>query len=524
MPRVRTSMTRVKEIVRLREQAGLSLRMIAQITGVSRPVVSKTIALIENAGLDYIQIKSFSDSHLESFLKQDSDNKNSKAQVLRQKFPEYAVELKRTGVTLRLLWEEYIQDDPGGLKYTQFCYHFQHWKKDVKVSRHIDHKAGDKMMVDYAGDKLQIISKETGKPQPVEVFVAILPASQLTYVEASESQTQENFLRSNERAIWYFGGAPSAIVPDNLKSAVLKADLYEPVLNPMFADFAEYYRTAVVPARARKPKDKALAEGAVKIIYTRIYATLRNRTFHSLDELNQAIWEKLEDHNNKTLEKMTVSRRELFETVEKETLKSLPMSSYPLKYIQDNSRVQFNYHVYLKEDKHYYSVPYLIKGKKVKIIYDDRNVAIYHDNIRIVQHPRDRRSHRYSTIKDHMPPHHRFDKDWNPEKLKWWAGNVGEETRRVVEYILESKPYPEQAYKSCMGVLSLANKYGHEILNQACRKACNMERVNYQNIKEQAQSINDQYEMESEEKQLPLIPDNHENIRGEEYYNQENLV
>jgi len=518
MPKKRISMTKIREIVRLKEHAGLSLRKISQVTGVSRPVVSETINRIDESGLNYSRLQELSDSQLKVYLAPQNGKKSSKADQLKIKFPSYAAELKRTGVTLRLLWEEYLQENPDGLKYTQFCYHFQQWKQDEKVSKHIDHKAGDKMMVDYAGDKMFLTSRKTGEKQAVEVFVAILPASQLTYVESTLMQDQESFMRSTERAIRYFGGVPSAIVPDNLKSGVLKADLYEPVLNPLYADFAEYYRTAVVPARARKPKDKAPAENAVKIIYTRIYAALRNRTFYSLDELNQAIREKLEDHNNKPLDKMEVSRRELFEMVEKGTLKSLPLSTYPLKYFQNNSRVQFNYHVELKEDKHHYSVPHFLKGKKVKIIYDDRNVAIYHENIRIVQHQRNRSNFKYTTVRDHMPPNHRFEDDWNPDKLKWWAGNVGEDTRRAVEHILESKPYPQQAYKSCLGVLSLAQKYGHDVLNYACRKAWNMERIHYQFIKEQALSINDQKEREMEEKQLCLIPADHKNIRGKEYY------
>ncbi len=212
-----------------------------------------------------------------------------KSDALKEKFPEYAKELKRKGVTLNLLWEEYLQKVPDGLKYTQFCWHYQQWRKHEKLSMHIDHKAGDKMFVDYTGHRMEITDLKTGKMIPAEVFVAILPASQLTFAEASEDQTQESFMRSTERATRFFGGVPAAIVPDNLKSGVIKADIYEPDLNPLFADFAEYYRTAVIPARSRKPKDKAHVENAVKIIYMRVFAPLRNKTFHSLEELNQAI-------------------------------------------------------------------------------------------------------------------------------------------------------------------------------------------------------------------------------------------
>jgi len=510
-------MKKIREIIRLSETSELSHRQIAKAINVSRPVVSETAQKFKATGLNFKEIKELSDSLLTELLA-EKKKLESKSDVLKKNFPEYTKELKKKGVTLNLLWEEYLQRDSSGLKYTQFCYHYQQWRKNEKLSMHIDHKAGDKMFVDYTGHRMEITDFKTGKMIQCEVFVAILPASQLTYAEASENQTQESFMRSNERALRYFGGVPAAIVPDNLKSGVIKADIYEPDLNPLFADFAEYYRTAVIPARARKPKDKAHVENAVKIIYTRVFAPLRNKTFHSLYELNQAIKERLEVHNNKKLTKMTVSRRELFNEVEKSELKALPINPYPLKYFQDNTLVEFNYHVRLKEDEHYYSVPYLLRKQRVKLIYDDRNVAIYHDNIRVVQHIRNRSSHKYTTLRDHMPTNHRFQDNWNPEKLKWWAGNVGDETLRVITHLLKTKPHPEQAYKSCMGILGQASKYGNDILNLACRRALNLEMVSYKVICNEAKAIMDQYEQEMNNKQFSLLPEIHENIRGKQYY------
>lgn len=517
MPQKRIKMKKIREIIRLTENSELSQRQIANAINVSRPVVSETVQKFKATGLNFENIKEISDSLLNDLLAEQKKS-GSKADALMEKFPKYAIELKTKGVTLNLLWEEYLQEVPAGLKYTQFCWHYQQWRKDEKLSMHIDHKAGDKMFVDYTGHRMEITDLKTGKTIPVEVFVAILPASQLTYAEASENQTQESFMRSNERAIRFFGGVPAAIVPDNLKSGVIKPDIYEPDLNPLFADFAEYYRTAVIPARSRKPKDKAHVENAVKIIYMRVFAPLRNKTFHSIEELNQAIRERLEMHNNKKLTKMTVSRRELFEEVERSELKTLPIAPYPLKYFQDDTLVEFNYHVSLKEDQHYYSVPHILRKKRVKLIYDDRNVAIYHDNVRIVQHRRNRSSHKYTTLRDHMPANHRFQDNWNPEKLKWWAGNIGEETLRVVTHLLNTKPHPEQAYKSCMGILGQARKYGHDILNLACRRALNLEMVSCKVITNEAKSIMDQYEQEMDNKQFSLLPEIHENIRGKQYY------
>ena len=510
-------MNKIRDIIRLAENSNLSQRQIAKAIQVSRPVVSETVQKFKATGLNFKEIKGLSDSLLNDLLAEQKKS-GSKAEALKEKFPKYAIELKTKGVTLGLLWEEYLQEVPAGLKYTQFCWHYQQWRKDEKLSMHINHKAGDKMFVDYTGHKMEITDLKTGKTNPVEVFVAILPASQLTYAEASENQTQESFMRSNERAIRFFGGVPAAIVPDNLKSGVIKPDIYEPDLNPLFADFAEYYRTAVIPARARKPKDKAHVENAVKIIYTRVFAPLRNKTFHNIEKLNQAIRERLEMHNDKKLTKMTVSRRELFEEVERSELKALPIAPYPLKYFQDNTLVEFNYHVRLKEDEHYYSVPYLLRKQRVKLIYDDRNVAIYHDNIRVVQHIRNRSSHKYTTLRDHMPTNHRFQDNWNPEKLKWWAGNVGDETLRVVTHLLKTKPHPEQAYKSCMGILGQASKYGNDILNLACMRALNLEMVSYKVISNEAKAIMDQYEQEMNNKQFSLLPEIHENIRGKQYY------
>jgi len=510
-------MKKIREIIRLIEESRLSQRQIAKALGISRPVVCQTIKKIQGAGIIYSQIKAISDAELETYF---SENKRptSKYSELKEQFPYITKELKRHGVTLKILWKEYLEHYPKGFMYTQFCYHYQQWREDEKLSMHIEHKAGDKMFVDYTGKKMVLTDIKTGKVRGVEIFVAILPASQLTYAEASESQNQESFVCSNERAVRFFGGVPAAIVPDNLKAGVLKANIYEPDLNPLFADFAEYYRTAILPARARKPKDKAHVENAVKIIYQRVFAPLRDHVFYNLEELNMAIKDRLKVHNNLKLTKMKVSRRELFNEVEKNELRALPLHPYPIKYTQPNTLVQFNYHVELKEDRHYYSVPYRLKGQRVKIIYDDRAVSIFHDNIRIVLHKRDRRNNKYTTLRDHMPRKHRFDDKWNPEKLKWWAGNIGDETLQAVTHILETRAHPEQAYKSCIGILTQAAKHDHDIINMACRIACNRERINYGFITEEIKKLEKQYEQEAEHKQLSLLPLIHKNVRGEQYY------
>lgn len=510
-------MKKIREIIRLSEFNDFSQRQISGALNVSRPVVSETLEKVKILGLSYAEITPMKDSDLESLFT-NKKKISPKAAALIERFPEYAIELKKPGVTLQLLWEEYIRDNPDGLKSTQFNFYFQCWKDEMKLSMHIDYDPGDKMLVDYAGKKMSF-QIEGGVPVNAEIFVAILPASQMIYAEASLSQDQESFMRSNERAIRYYGGVPTAIVPDNLKSGVITPSIYEPELNRLYADFAEHYRTTIIPARSGKPKDKAPVENAVKIVYQRIFAPLRNHTFHSLDELNKHIRNQLEELNSsRKLTGMDITRRELFDKVEKNHLRSLPIERYPNKSIQDNTTVEFNYHFKLKEDNHYYSVPYLLRKKKVKVIYDDRNVAVYHDNDRIAIHRRVRTPHKYTTQKEHMPPNHRFKDDWNPEKLRWWAKNIGEETSIVINSILESKKHPETAYKSSLGILGLARKQGNDILNLACRRAMTVGRMNYPYIKDQVAIIQEQYEMQMEEKQLSLLPEIHENIRGKEYY------
>jgi transposase len=377
------------------------------------------------------------------------------------------------------------------------------------------------MFVDYAGEKLAIIDQKTGKEQPVEVFVAILGCSQLTYVEASMSQQSEDWIRSNERALWYFNGGVQAIVPDNLRSAVSRSNRYEPGINPTYDDFAEYYKTVIIPTRVREARDKALVENAVGLVYQRIYAPMRNMSFHSLEELNKTIWFLLEEHNNTPFQRLDTSRRGLFEEVERRALKPLPTEKYPLKTIKVLT-VQINYHVELREDRHYYSVPYYLRkrGKKtqVKVMYDDRIVAIYYDNIRIAQHKRDRRQNEYTTIPEHRPPAHRYVAEWSSERFLRWAASIGEDVALVIAKVLESRKYPEQAFKVCMGILNLVKIYDAERVNNACRRAHSFGIYSYTRIENMLkQGLEDEVQSEFEwrKPQIPL----HENIRGSDYYN-----
>ena len=513
MARKRINMKKIRGIIRLKETSELSERQIAKALNISRPVVAQYIKDFRSSGLTYEQTKKMPDSQLLSLFEKKRSG-NAKYEKLVEKFPGYIQELKKTGVTLMILYTEYQKEHPEGYSYSQFCYHFQVWRNASKLTMHIDHKAGDKMFVDYAGDKLEIVDPKTGEIHSVEVFVAILGASQLTYVEASFSQKSEDWIRSNERAFLYFKGVTNAVVPDNLKSGVTNSNKYEPRINFMFNDFADHYGTVILPARVRRPQDKALVENAVKIVYQRIYAPLRNRTFFSLEELNEAIWVLLEQHNNTQFQRLKISRRGLFEKIEKQALKALPKERYAIKQCRELT-VQFNYHVELREDRHYYSVPWQFKGKRVRVIYDDRIVAIYYDNIRIAQHKRDRAPNKYTTLHTHMPADHRNYAEWSPERFIRWARSIGGNVAEMIKVVLKSRKHPEQAFKTCMGILNLVKEHGPDRLEKACEKALNFGFYSYRRIKNILdRGLEEDLFSEQKEHSIPL----HENVRGSKYY------
>jgi len=514
MARKRISMRKIREIIRFTDIPGMSVRKIAGALNISRPVVAQYIKDFNASGLTHAQVKDMADSQLLALFEKQKNRTCSKYEDLSRHFPHVAVELKKTGVTLMTLWKEYRIEHPDGYSYSQFCYHFQVWRNASKLTMHMDHKAGDKLFVDYAGDKLTIVDRRTGKEQSVEVFVATLGSSQLTYAEASLSQTSEDWIRSNERAFLYVGGVTRAIVPDNLKTGVAKPDRYEPGINPLFDDFAEHYGTVILPARVRRPQDKSLVENAVKLVYQRIYAPLRNRTFYSLAELNKAIGDLLEVHNNTPFQRLPFSRKELFERVEAQTLRSLPRERYAIKHCKELT-AQFNYHVELREDVHYYSVPWQLRGKRVRVMYDDRNVAIYYDNVRIVQHKRDRTPGGYTTLPDHMPPSHQFYAKWSPERFIAWGQSIGDDAAEMIRIVLDRRKHPEQAFKSCMGILHLAKEHGPDRLNKACGRALAFGFYSYQRIK----NILDRGLEDEQREDVATLPvSSHENIRGSGYY------
>jgi transposase len=505
------NMEKIREVLRLSEK-GISKREIERALNVSRPVITEYQELFKRNQLTYIQIQNLTDEVLSEILFPEASNIPEKKKRILSLFPEYVKELTRPGVTLQLLWEEYRSKDNDAYSYSQFCFHYQMWKEQLEICMHQEMKSGDKLFVDYTGNKLRVMDKVTGQEKEVEVFVGILGASQLIYAEASFYQKQEDVIRSTENCLHYYGGVPKAIVPDCMKTAVIKANKYEPEINPLYADFAKHYDTVIFPTRPASPRDKSLVENAVRIVYRRIFAPLRNQIFYSIEELNLCIRQELEKLNDAPMQKLKLSRRQLFEQVEKSELAALPNRKYMLRKIT-TATVGINYHVYLAEDKRYYSVPYTLRGNKISLFYTDTAVEMVYKNERVAIHERNR-NHGYSTNKEHMPSQHKFYSEWNPERIQAMADNVGGFVKNIVIKIMDQSKYPEQGFKSCIGIIQLSKKYGNERLNKACRKAIIFQSFQYTFIKNIL--LNNQEEIEEEPTLFPDLV--HENIRGAAYY------
>jgi transposase len=511
-------MSKVRNIINL-YTSGVSKQSIGDRTGLPRNSVKKYIRSFLASDKTPQELEQMSDTELEQMfmdmVPRHHIEDDPRYQSLIEFFPGMEKALKSRENTKEKLWQQYITLHTEGYRISQFKYYYIKWLKVRNPVMHIEHKAGEKMYVDYAGQKLHILDPESGEDVPVEVFVAILGASQLTYVEASYSQKKEDFIGSCENALHYFGGVPNAIVTDNLKSAVIKGNRYEPTLNEAFRDFVSHYMMAALPAAPYKPKYKALVEGAVKIIYRTIYGTVKERVYSSLELINQAIGLALEEHNSRLLKNRPYSRRQLFEETERHMLNPLARHKYELKRRVLVTVMKNNY-VNLSEDKHYYSVPYHFIGKKVTLLYSQSVVEVYHRYERIAIHNRNRQPYGYTTVDEHLASKHRFMSDWNPDKFIERAEEVGPETKEYIIQMLNTRQHPEQTYRSCQGVLSFAARVGKERLNNACKRALQYGDYGYQTIRAILERGLDQNTDEEPGNDQPLPP--HDNIRGKNYY------
>jgi len=506
-------MSNIRHILRLHTQNIAFFEIIKQ-TGILRTPLRKYINDFKKSGLKFEEINELSDKDLEElFLKPVEKPADVRLQKLLSLFPAMDKELKRKGMTRKILWEEYIKNHPDGYGNCRFNQLFAKWRSRPVPILHKEHIAGDKLYIDFAGQKLSIVDEPTGVVQNVEVFVAILGASQLTYVEAVMSQKKEDFIPACENALQFYGGVPGAIVCDNLRAAVKKTSRYEPSINETFFDFGEHYNTAILPARVYKPTDKAPVEIAVRIAYTRIYTKLTDQKFYSLEALNTAILSALDEHNNQIITGKEWSRRQKFNEVEKAALLPLPLLRYEFKKLAFVT-VPKNCHICLPADKHYYSVPYHFIGKNIKILYSNENVEMFYHYERIAFHKRDRLAYTYTTVNEHLSPAHRFITELTSDRFVSLAGEIHPDVKLYISVILESQRHRDQAYRICIGVLGFAKKVGNERLTKACQRATSCGTYSYRIIKKILEQGLDMDKDEGENLKMP----EHNNIRGKDYY------
>jgi transposase len=505
------SMNKLHLVLRLLIE-GKSRRHISRSAEISRTSVDKYAHIFNAHPQSLLELYKLEDYDLQLIVKPEYRSKSS-LEVLYDSFPSAVKELKKVGVTKQFLWNIYKTKHPDGVGYSQYCDHLNKYLKNQEISYVFDHKSGDKLMVDFAGKKLYLTDYETGEQIPVEFFVGILPCSGLTFAMACMSQQSPDFLGCLGACIDAIGGVPEAIVTDNLKPAVNKASKYDPELNPSMADFADHYNTVILPTRAYKPKDKALVEGAVKILYTRVYAPLHDKVFHSLHELNKAIAELVAEHNKLPYQKKIGSRIQQFDTLEKERLKSLPKEAFELRKYQQ-AKVHPNCHVVLSQDKHHYSVPYEYVGKKINIKYTNERVEIYYNYKQIAIHERLKASFKYTTNPSHLHPNHRYYSNWSEEFFNKEGFKIGENTHLLIGQIFGQFKHPEQAYKLCQGVLQLAKKYSKEHIEEAAEICLKYDFISYSKL---------EYLLKLDLKDLKDLPEQqptveHENLRGKTYY------
>jgi transposase len=509
-------MEQLKQILQLRND-GIGIREIARRIGISRNSVRKYFALLTNDEASRSQELSNKQLADKAYNNDLLELKTSKLQQVMLHFQYAQSELTKTGVTRQLLWNEYLQEHPDGYSYSQYCFHLHQYLQHKDLSMHMQFEAGDMIMIDFAGKKLSYINVETGELIECQVFVAILPFSGLIFCLAVHSQKTPDFITCINAMLRFYAGVPSTILCDNLKTAVTRPDRYEPVFTDICYQLSEHYQTTFSATRPYSPKDKAMVEGAVKIVYSHVYAPLRNSNFTSLAALNVAIHEQLLVLNNKPYKNSAYSRWYFYEQQERSSLSTLPTEPFTSKKVVELT-VQRNYHIQLRENFLYYSVPYQYVGKKVKVLYDNHVVEVYFDNSRIALHSRDMYNKiAYTTLSEHMPPHHQQMqqiKGWNKEDLLAQAAQIGANTLRAAALMLVNSIYIEQNYKSCFGMLMLRKKYGDQRLNAACSRALLGSRVTYTMIKNILERGLDKQCTLFETYTTPA----HENIRGKEHY------
>ena len=527
MPAKRLSMRKIKEVLRLKHEKKLSNRQIAKICNISRPTVSDYLRRFQVAKISYPLSEDVSDTKLEQLL---FPPQNTLPPSDARKAPDWEYihkELKRPGVTLDLLWQEYREGDSKGYQYSWFCDQYRQWQGKLDLVMRQNHLAGEKLFVDYAGHTVPIADKTTGEVRKAQIFVGVMGASNYTYAEATYTQSLPDWIDSHIRCFSYLGGVPQIVVPDNLRSAVTKAHLYEPDLNPTYQDMATHYGVAIIPARVRKPQDKAKAEVGVQIVERMILAVLRNHTFFSLGQLNSEILKLLDKLNRRAFKKLPSNRLEQFESIDLPALLPLPVKPY--SYAQwKKVRVNIDYHI--EVEGHYYSAPYTLVKKQLDARISQNTIELFHKGQRVASHHRSYLKGHHSTQTNHMPKSHQKYEQWTPQRLSSWAAKSGVATQQLTLKVLSSRKHPQQGYRSCLGILRLGESYGAQRLEKACQRALLFETYSYKSIASILKHKLDQRDIDQEideasDKNVDTnlqqdisINDNHDNIRGANYY------
>jgi transposase len=502
-------MRKIREVLRLKT-GGFSKRRIAASLGISATAAMECVQRAQRAGLTWPLPEDLSDEALEQRLYPAPTS--TKEQRPLPNWAEIQRELKRPGVTLELLWQEYREQHANGYGYSRFCDLNREWQKRLSPTMRQTHIAGEKMFVDYSGTKLQVMDWTTGEVLTAELFVGVLGASSLTYAEATWTQSLPDWIGAHTRAFNYFGGVTAMVVSDNLKSGVIKACFYEPNVNRTYEEMAKHYKTAIVPARPKKPRDKAKVEAGVQVATRWVIAKIRKRTFFTLAELNAAIRDCVEQINNRVTRHLGSSRRSLFEQVEKAALKPLPATEYVLAYWKQ-CRAGIDYHVEI--DKHYYSVPYTLMRQELWASYTASTVEVFHRGKRVAAHRRGPPNRGHTTLPEHMPSSHRRYADWTLERIKREAGEIGPNASALVEIILREKRHPEQGFRSCLGIVRLAERFPRERVEAACERALAVGTRSFSSVKS---ILNTKLDRKRPEKAAEGPAIVHDNIRGPTFY------
>ena len=506
-------MRKPREILRLHFEAKLNERQIAKICAVGKGTVRRYLQRTTAAGLSWPLPADLDDATLEKKLFPPPPVAAPEERPLPDCGAIHKELKSRKNVTLQLLWEEYKEAYPLGYNYSWYCDQYRDWRRRLDVVLRQEHRAGEKIFVDHAGQTVPVIDAKTGEVREASVFVAVLGASNYTYAEATWTKDLWDWINSHVRAFEFFGGTSRLVVPDNWRAGVKTPCYYEPELNRTYGDLAIHYGIGILPARPYRPRDKAKAEAGVQIVQRWVLAALRKRRFFSLADLNEAIAELVDKLNRRPFRKMPGSRADLYQSIDRPALQALPVQPFVFAEWK-KARVNLDYHIEL--DGHYYSTPWQLVGKEVEVRFTAGVVEILYHGKRVSSHMRSHKAHTHTTNPEHRPKSHQKYLEWTPSRIVGWAASVGPFTARLVESMIAEKPHPEMGYRSAMGVIGLSRKYGSERVEAACTRAVRLKVHRYQNVKSiLASGLDRQAPLELVP---PRNPVDHENIRGANYY------